>query len=482
MIFSFIAKNFRFILDVLLIVGLVVLFAWFDPLGWFKSKPRLEDTAILVSNVREIGELITAEYYGEVIASLKESKIEAYDEDTLIFWAEELFTDIKYAIYQLQQSEKRLRRKKIDDQILEADPELARNFLYPYLLDYLDSVLQINNNRNRQQHKILWALAITIESETKDKNPDEIYQYLNNYDPLDNLESFSRFYKNQLGQNIEDNRRERRKEVTFIGRGWVKAGFNLGELNERNFIYDDDLQVIHILGLNPQVLAAEINPWFIPERGIQGFELVTLKGRANFEDAIMVKSHCKEKLRQQALNSGILEQAKSFAQENLQNFFSLLLDEPIQAVTFHSDELDYMQKVLLEDSVIGFQEALVIDSLFKKHLSQLADISQKKLRQRQLEQLQEFLQAMQKQKFIDSLRQPFNYYSPFITKFYWDNQSPEAIDSVECEMIKAMENTHTRFESDSLWFITGPDKQKAFQDFKSTFYQLGIDLDTLQCM
>ncbi|MFW5761693.1 MAG: hypothetical protein ACOCXH_12000, partial [Cyclobacteriaceae bacterium] len=217
MIFSFIAKNLRFILDALLVVGLVVAFAWFDPFGWFKSKLKLEDTALLVSNVKEIGELITAEYYGEVIASLKESRIEAYDEDTLNEWAEELFIDIKYAIYQLQQSKRRLRRKKIDDLILEADPELARNLLYPYLLDYLDSLPQIDN-RNDRQHSILWALAIEIKNRTQNRQPDEVYQYLDDPDPVPNFYGFSAFYKNRLGNHIEDNRRERRKEVTFIGR------------------------------------------------------------------------------------------------------------------------------------------------------------------------------------------------------------------------------------------------------------------------
>ena len=480
MIFNFIAKNIRFILDALLVVGLVVLFAWFDPFGWFKSKPQLEDTAILVSNVKEIGELITAEYYGEVIASLKESRIEAYEEDTLVTWAEELFIDLKYAIYQLQQSENRIRRKRIDDLVLKADPELARNFLYPYLLDYLDSLPQIDN-RNDRQHSILWALAITIESQTKDKEPEEIYRYLNEPDPAPGFKGFSAFYKNQLGLNIKDDRRERRKEVTFIGRGWVKAGFNLSQLNQRNFIYDEDNHVIHILGMNPQILAAEINPWFIPERGIQGFELVTLKGRANFEDAILVKSHCKEKLRQQALNSGLLEQARKNGQENLQKFFSLLLDEPIQAVTFHTNELHYMQRTLLQDSIIGFQEALVIDSLFKKQIRNLANTTHKKLRNRQLEQIQEFVNTMQQQKFVDSLQLNFNYYSPWVTRLFWDNASPEAIDSLECIQIQNLKSGTLTLPADTLWFTGDQAKNAALHEFNQTFKVLDIGLDTLGC-
>ena len=47
--------------------------------------------------------------------------------------------------------------------------------------------------------------------------------------------------------------------------------------------------MIHFYGIKPTVLDVDINPWFIPERKVKGFELVSFSGNVNFEEAKEVK-------------------------------------------------------------------------------------------------------------------------------------------------------------------------------------------------
>ena len=60
---------------------------------------------------------------------------------------------------------------------------------------------------------------------------DSLYSYLN--DTLDIQEDFGSYYRSKINQEIDNKRRTRRKELTFIGRGAVKAGFDFGQLDER---------------------------------------------------------------------------------------------------------------------------------------------------------------------------------------------------------------------------------------------------------
>ena len=69
----------------------------------------------------------------------------------------------------------------------------------------------------------------------------------------------------------------------------VKAGYDFGKLDERNFVYDKDKGVIHFFGLSPKILDADINPWFIPELGVPGFEILTGNKNVEFEDVKKVK-------------------------------------------------------------------------------------------------------------------------------------------------------------------------------------------------
>ena len=70
MFFSKILKAIPFLLQVILVVAAVVVFAWFDPFGiLLPTKMKLKNTPVDVQSIRNIGQLITAEYYGEVVRS-----------------------------------------------------------------------------------------------------------------------------------------------------------------------------------------------------------------------------------------------------------------------------------------------------------------------------------------------------------------------------------------------------------------------------
>ena len=61
-------KAIPFLLQVILVVVVIVVFAFWDPFGIFiPTKLKLKDTPVDVQSIRDIGQLITAEYYGEVI-------------------------------------------------------------------------------------------------------------------------------------------------------------------------------------------------------------------------------------------------------------------------------------------------------------------------------------------------------------------------------------------------------------------------------
>ena len=70
---NLIGKGASLVLQIIVVIAAVLVFSWFDPFDFLApTKRTLKNTPIQIQSIREIGELITAEYYGEVISSLKE--------------------------------------------------------------------------------------------------------------------------------------------------------------------------------------------------------------------------------------------------------------------------------------------------------------------------------------------------------------------------------------------------------------------------
>src|SRR5882762_10514796 len=67
-----------FIIQALAVVVGVFIFSFFDPFNIFNTKKlRSHDTPTIVAEIKAMGKIITAEYYGEVIKSTGEALVES---------------------------------------------------------------------------------------------------------------------------------------------------------------------------------------------------------------------------------------------------------------------------------------------------------------------------------------------------------------------------------------------------------------------
>ena len=99
MIIWAILKNWRTILDIVLVLALIVFIFLWNPFNIFGDELKLQDTSNMVSEIKEIGELVTAEYYGEVIASHEEAELDIVDMDSIEILGEVAYIDLKQFIY-----------------------------------------------------------------------------------------------------------------------------------------------------------------------------------------------------------------------------------------------------------------------------------------------------------------------------------------------------------------------------------------------
>ncbi len=355
-------KGASLILQIIIVVAAVLVFSWFDPFDILApTKRTLKNTPIQIQSMREIGQLVTAEYYGEVISSLKEVIGEKqYNEmQEFNYTVDDLHKEFKYAIADFTEEELPNNNKdQIFDAFITINTELVNDSLYKTYLYYIFEKIKDRNYKRNE---------INRELEISDQKTLIKRLYLNRYKWRDQLfEIETDEFKTVKKEVIEKGSKKdyRNSRLVLIGRGWVKAGFDFGELSDRNFRYDDTHKRIHFIGLRPQIISATINPWFIPEEGVEGFEFLIAERGARLKPVYtkMVKQRCLDKLQQQAMDKQILARSQENAETHLKAFFSLLLDEEIEGVYFHTNFLDYTLDVILNDSVIRNEEVYTIDS------------------------------------------------------------------------------------------------------------------------
>ncbi len=410
MIFTFLIKHFRTILDALIVVALIIILSVWDPFNWLDNTPKIHNTPVELKSVKEIGQLITAEYYGETIASLKESKIFEIPSDQLTNDAEELMVSIWDALFDLREQELKqekgwlkklftnVKRSNISDHINKINPKITDNYLYPFLMYRIDSVLfsKVNKAKN---NRILYQMYYKY---TPSKTAD-LESYYNRFNQLNRVtKNFDTYYRNKIQQGL-NTRKEVKNQIVYIGRGWVKAGMDFGSFGNNNFWYDKQTNNIYFKDFEPQILDCDINPWYIPEQKVPGFELVKATGKVknDYEEAARVKHRCKEKLRQQAIQAGILKQSKDNARESIKNLFSLLMDTEIKDVIFTRNKYLHLLKELEMDSVVSIHEALWLDSILSRDYNK-TDTNWYQTWQIQIQDLQDFNSKLKTSKFITS--------------------------------------------------------------------------------
>nr|WKN36453.1 hypothetical protein K4G66_29250 [Tunicatimonas sp. TK19036] len=390
---SLVLKNWRFILDALLIVALVALVFLLNPFGIFGNGLSLGTTTNMVTEVRQIGQLVTAEYYGEVISSIDESRLALVEENNSQQEANQWYSDIKFALFDLYQyqqlsKEERTREYKASGEDIDNWRRIVRQDVSRRnIVEKLEfhKLLEERNDTFTQVIGFLWREKLNHQDERERDEDHQLEEVLfNMYSELaerharSSTEGFAgylndgfEFSANYTGFILDNEvaalpRAERKKKLAMVGRGWVKAGFDFSELDEHTFYFHEESGELHFFGLEPQILNADINPWFIPERGIPGFEIIDYRGEVNFKDARKVKQHCIDKLALYALQADIIGQARRQGAETLKSFFSLITGKEVTQVHFHNDILTQTANIISQDEYVSYYEGILVDSLLQR--------------------------------------------------------------------------------------------------------------------
>ncbi len=425
MIIGFFIKNFRTILDALIVAALIVAFSFWDPFGWFGRKAGIKDTPVSLRSVREIGQLVTAEYYGEVVASLKESMISDFSDTAVQRQADQLYRELLGALVMLKAEDEetasrwftltsRVKQGNIDRKFGNRFEQITANYLYYPLVNFLWDTLSAQGHipaSTEKENQVLWYHFSLPREQLHG-----LMQLKQEPHPL--LAHFAMHY---LGYRSDSLRSEKiKKEIIYIGRGWVKAGIDFGSFSENNLWYDHTSQTIYFRDFEPRILDADINPWYIPEEKIKGFELVVATGKIRdpFGESKLVKLQCKEKLRLQAMHAGILKQARENARASLLRLFSLLMDGKVKQVVFTSNKYKYILREVGADSLIDIAEAQMLDSLIRQD-EQKQDTAWYKNFKIQLLELRNFCFDLKKLNYRPD-GHPFGYYDLLLAGMHND--------------------------------------------------------------
>ena len=433
MIFSLLAKYWKSILDALIIVAIILVVFLVNPWNMFGGGLKTHQTANNISAIREIGQLITAEYYGEAISTIDQSRLRMIYADDVNARANIVFYQLKQDLLTIYANEvekmertsdkkegfwtfKWFRRAKKDrkasikkiEETLALDQSISKDSLYPIIIEYF-WMIKTNSKqkpedsiKEKDEKTALWILMQDITYNAENSTDKEFDKYMRDDLPEYNNQVFSDFYYQKKRAKIT--KKEEKKELSMIGRGWVKAGFDFGKLDESNFLFDKDEGVVHLFGVHAEILNADINPWFIPEKKIPGFQIIESNRHVDFYDAVKVKMYCIEKLRKMALDAGILEQAEIQGKEALKGFISLVSGTEVKEVYFHYDIFSVYTKEILSDQFISYSESRMLDTLIENQLDSIIKldtakkdyISKQKIKEVKIHQLQTAIMQMKK--------------------------------------------------------------------------------------
>ncbi len=366
MFWTKIASAIPFLFQVIVVVALVIVFAFFDPFGLLIStKLKLKDTPVDVRSIKDIGQLITAEYYGEVVQSYayKVQEKNIIQSSEVQSNVETIHQDFITTIENLQSDYEagEIRRRNIYSEYLQHMGESTQDNDYSLYMYFINKIANskpykqnhLNKNlRTRQEKNFIEKLV---------KKGDDFGLVKNA-----NLQLLTNKYKDELDEKAV--KKLKKSNLVMLGRGWVKAGFDFGTFSEDNFRYNKNQNSIYFIGLNPQILSATINPWFIPEKGVEGFEflIVERKVRRDYKVVQEVKQMCLDELKRKAFERDILKKAIENARATMKEFFSLLLEEPVEQITFYENELEFTFDEIFRNDTISGEELILIDQLLRK--------------------------------------------------------------------------------------------------------------------
>ncbi len=314
-----------------------------DPLNIFrKKKLEINDTPVVVQKIKEIGELTTAEFYGEVYADINEvyDDLIALHKDSLLAHSALFYKDYSGLKVYMQKFGEQTDREKEYNQ----ERKRYKNMLNDYILkvsEFEESEANIiqqlsktnGRKKKRKLNKQLESIRKNIEQSKK-----ELADASGRFEKIENQYRQKRFayWESRKARNL-----------VYIGRGWVKAGINLQSISENDIVINSNEESsIQILLPNPVILNADINPWFIytKEKQVRGFEVFLEKTGSiftnnNFTDKEVkeLKHKCKDKLMEVGIEKGLLRNARKSAAKTIENFFRLIGFEHVD-IKFKSDK------------------------------------------------------------------------------------------------------------------------------------------------
>ncbi|GEM_PF-3464196 len=353
-----------------------------------KKKVEIDDTVISLKEVNDIGELITAEYYGEVLSGL--SMIYYEELDTLMKYN---FDEIISEVASVEEEIDKVFEPKMVA-ISETEDGEALNEREQRRVDRKQRRLE-----KRKQRKFLRKLRkeSSIETKASFKELKSILD-LNNRKTIETLitesessntwEAFKQKHAEEINEYKEDvKRRITKNELIYIGRGTVKAGYDLTEISENNILLSLTGDTVYIVDIDPKLLNVDINPWFyIPPEfegnesegesdssSFFGFQLVYANNpkKTTLEEINKVKSECKSILRRDAIDRQIYDKAKENAETSLEGLFGLLSLEPGQTISkvfishskYFYDKVDILYDEKIDSTELNYLRELVADDL-----------------------------------------------------------------------------------------------------------------------
>ena len=310
----------------LVLIGLFILNRF---VPFVSTSYSLGTSALSIKEVKDIGELMSAEFYGEIIHSLNEGFDGTSDKAF-----ETAYDSLRKTVQFLY--------KVHENEVGNGDREKIWKHAYKYFKDY-------SADREKLVYLHLLRIANRDGRLRKPKKDAELrfFKQLNtdgqDWDTFianrgDLLRAEKQKYASEILNKIE---------IHYLCRGWVKAGYDLTAISNESLKPDAADSVLRITGLDPYILAADINPWFIPPQGpytngVPGFELlkVTINGndrnptitatnsRAKNEVPFRLISRTKKTARiellEEALERDIFGTAKSSAEESLLQLIQML--------------------------------------------------------------------------------------------------------------------------------------------------------------
>ncbi|MEM7373073.1 MAG: glycosyl hydrolase family 18 protein [Bacteroidota bacterium] len=275
---------------------------------------RVLNTPTKISKVMSIGQLITAQYYGESLASLHDV-YQGMDESELFA----NYVRLQKTLAKKSHSKKELRKDK-----------------YYALFKHVSSI-----RKNHQFERML------EQSSWKD---------------------FEFLHQQRLAEEVQKYLRQHAgsEELVYMGRGIVQAGFDLTKLDPQHIEEIGDTIWLH--KFEPIVFPAKINPWMAAEKKIPGFQVVSehKQGQIPMEQIALVKEACQHRLKHQAISHGLLKKAIRNAETELSAFFSQIEQAPKIVRIGHPPHLNLQHKILV-DSVVNKHEVQQIAKHIATH-------------------------------------------------------------------------------------------------------------------